>query len=145
MRGLGHNPPVCAIAQPPLTRPDPSVAARHLPTLWGVTLYTRGPLGPRVGAIRQRAKTQSISFNNSSAVVPNSAAKAIKMAGTVANNIKMPPFLRPVYHAPGGCATNYRATLCLHTHKNTKSPLPFRARGLFGGYSSYSAVYFSFR
>ena len=27
----------------PLTRPDPSVAARHLPTLWGVTLYTREP------------------------------------------------------------------------------------------------------
>ena len=24
--------------------PGPSVAARHLPTLWGVTLYTRGPL-----------------------------------------------------------------------------------------------------
>ena len=23
--------------------PGPSVAARHLPTLWGVTLYTRGP------------------------------------------------------------------------------------------------------
>ena len=29
--------------------PGPSVAARHLPTLWGVTLYTRGPLGLRVG------------------------------------------------------------------------------------------------
>ena len=29
--------------------PGPSVAARHLPTLWGVTLYTRGPLGARVG------------------------------------------------------------------------------------------------
>ena len=28
----------------PLTRPGPSVAARHLPTLWGVTLYTREPL-----------------------------------------------------------------------------------------------------
>ena len=30
----------------PLTRPGPSVAARHLPTLWGVTLYTREPLTP---------------------------------------------------------------------------------------------------
>ena len=29
--------------------PGSSVAARHLPTLWGVTLYTRGPLGSRVG------------------------------------------------------------------------------------------------
>ena len=29
--------------------PGPSVAARHLPTLWGVTLYTRGPLDSRVG------------------------------------------------------------------------------------------------
>ena len=29
--------------------PGPSVAARHLPTLWGVTLYTKGPLGLRVG------------------------------------------------------------------------------------------------
>ena len=28
----------------PLTRPDPSVAARHLPPLWGVTLCTREPL-----------------------------------------------------------------------------------------------------
>ena len=27
----------------PLTRPSPSVAARHLPTLWGVTLDTREP------------------------------------------------------------------------------------------------------
>ena len=29
----------------PLTRPDPSVASRHLPTLWGVTL----PEGANVG------------------------------------------------------------------------------------------------
>ena len=28
----------------PLTRPGSSVAARHLSTLWGVTLYTREPL-----------------------------------------------------------------------------------------------------
>ena len=30
--------------------PGPSVAARHLPTLWGVTLYTREPLGACVEA-----------------------------------------------------------------------------------------------
>ena len=29
----------------PLTRPDPSVASRHLPALRGVTLYTGGAFG----------------------------------------------------------------------------------------------------
>ena len=35
--------PQSALRLIPLTRPGPSVAARHFPTLWGVTLYTREP------------------------------------------------------------------------------------------------------
>ena len=35
--------PQSALRLTPLTRPGPSVAARHLPTLWGVTLCTREP------------------------------------------------------------------------------------------------------
>ena len=34
-------------AVPPAYASGPSVAARHLPTLWGVTLYTREALGLR--------------------------------------------------------------------------------------------------
>ena len=39
VRSFGYN--LCSLptrSAGPLTRPDPSVATRHLPTLWGVTL-----------------------------------------------------------------------------------------------------------
>ena len=42
--GQDHNLSVSADALPPAYASDPSVAARHLPTLWGVTLYTREAL-----------------------------------------------------------------------------------------------------
>ena len=40
------NPSVTAAAVPPAYASGPSVAARHLPALWGVTLYTREALVP---------------------------------------------------------------------------------------------------
>ena len=43
------NPSVTAYAVPPAYASGPSVAARHLPTLWGVTLYTREALRWAVG------------------------------------------------------------------------------------------------
>ena len=50
--------PQSALRLTPLTRPSPSVAARHLPTLWGVALCTREPLvyHPQIGNYPVRAR-----------------------------------------------------------------------------------------
>ena len=48
------NPSVTACAVPLAYASGPSVAARHLPTLWGVTLYTREALEYRRGGFHIR-------------------------------------------------------------------------------------------
>ena len=51
----------------PLTRPGPSVAARHLPTLWGVTLYTREALRWAVGANIVRPQQLTVTLDSTGA------------------------------------------------------------------------------
>ena len=121
-------------------------------------LYTRGPLGPRVGAIRQRAKTQSISFNNSSAVVPNSAAKAIKFdvlgSDFPLSHVETACRLTPKDSATKSCVILHAARWLRHqlsrnfalayAQKHQKPPA-VTGKGPFCVYSRYSSVYFSFR
>ena len=58
--------PQSALRLTPLTRPGPSVAARHLPTLWGVTLYTREPLlyHPQISVYPVRADDEHRPLQN---------------------------------------------------------------------------------
>ena len=47
--------------------PGPSVAARHLPTLWGVTLYTREALRWAVGANIVRPQQLAVTLDSTGA------------------------------------------------------------------------------